>query len=367
MEAFLQFLIIGLGAGATYALFAHGAVLVYRGSGLVNFAQGAIGTFAAYIAFVDLKGKYEWPTLLAIIVAVVAGGLVSCVFQAIVLRSLRNAAAIVRVIATIGLLGLLQAVVVKRYGVGNQRVESYLPHKVFRWGEIAVQEERIYLFVITLVVTFALWAWTRYTRVGLAISASAQNERAVQTLGWSPDRLSALTWTLGGMLGGLAAVLAAPLTGLSAVTFTIVVTVAGLGAALLGGFQSFPLTLVGGLIIGIGEAMATLYGGDIQDFFHQDLITGLSRLPAFLVIFIVVVVRGRGLPLRSHVAERLPKLGSGEINVRALLVASAVTLVLLFGVMDATWAQATYISLASGVMILSIIVLTGYAGQISLA
>ena len=162
MEAFLQFLIIGLGAGATYALFAHGAVLVYRGSGLVNFAQGAIGTFAAYIAFVDLKGKYEWPTLLAIIVAVVAGGLVSFVFQAIVLRSLRNAAAIVRVIATIGLLGLLQAVVVKRYGVGNQRVESYLPHKVFRWGEIAVQEERIYLFVITLVVTFALWAWTRW-------------------------------------------------------------------------------------------------------------------------------------------------------------------------------------------------------------
>jgi sulfate-transporting ATPase len=367
VEAFLQFLIIGLGAGATYALFAHGAVLVYRGSGLVNFAQGAIGTFAAYIAFVDLKGKQQWPTLAAIVVAIAAGGLVSFGFQAIVLRALRRAAAIVRVIATIGFLGLLQAVVVKRYGVANKPVDSYLPHDVFHWGGITVQEERIYLFVITLVVTFGLWAWTRYTRVGLAITASAQNERAVQTLGWSPDRLSALTWTLGGMLGGFAAVLAAPLTGLSAVTFTIVVTVAGLGAALLGGFSSFPLTLVGGLIIGIGEAMATLYGNDIQDVFHQDLITGLSRLPAFLVIFIVVVVRGRGLPLRSHVAERLPRLGTGEINVRGLLLASSLLLVVLFGVMDATWAQATYITLASGVMILSIIVLTGYAGQISLA
>ena len=87
----------------------------------------------------------------------------------------------------------------------------------------------------------------------------------MQTLGWSPDRLAALTWTVGGMLGGLAAVLAAPLTGLSATTFTVVVTVAGLGAALLGGFQSFPLTLLGGLIIGVGEAMATLYGGDITE------------------------------------------------------------------------------------------------------
>ena len=66
MSSFLQFLIIGLGVGATYALFAQGAVLIYRGSGLVNFAQGAIGTFAAYIAFVDLQDEQEWSTLPAV-------------------------------------------------------------------------------------------------------------------------------------------------------------------------------------------------------------------------------------------------------------------------------------------------------------
>jgi sulfate-transporting ATPase len=367
VKAFVQFLIIGLGAGATYALFAQGAVLIYRGSGLVNFAQGAIGTFAAYIAFVDLKDERDMSTLPALAIAVIVAGAVSLAFQVLVLRTLRRAAAIVRVIATIGFLGLLQTVVAKRYGVSNRPVDSYLPHDVFDWGGITVQEERIYLVAITLLVTVGLWAWTRYTRTGLAISASAQNERAVRTLGWSPDRLAGLTWTVGGMLGGLAAVLAAPLTGLSAITFTIVVTVAGLGAALLGGFVSFPLTLLGGLIVGIGEAMATNYGGDVTDLLNQDLITGLSRMPAFLVIFIVVVVRGRGLPLRSHVAERLPKLGSGEISVRAILIASAVTLALLFGVMDEAWASATYISLASAVMVLSIVVLTGYAGQISLA
>ncbi len=367
MQAFLQFLIIGLGAGATYALFAQGAVLIYRGSGLVNFAQGSIGTFAAYIAFVELEREHGWETLPALVVAVIAAGAVSFAFQALILRALKNAAAIVRVIATIGLLGVLQAVVAKRYGLANQPVASYLPHEVFDWGGIRVQEERLYLVGITLALTIGLWAWTRYTRVGLAINASAQNERAVQTLGWSPDRLAALTWTIGGALGGLAAVLAAPLTGVSAATFTIVVTVAGLGAALLGGFQSFPLTLCGGLIIGVGEAMATLYGGDIQDFFHQDHISGLNRMPAFLVIFLVVVIRGRGLPLRSHVAVRLPRLGTGEINVRGVLLGSAIVVALLFGVMDDKWAQATYISLAGGVMILSIVVLTGYAGQISLA
>ena len=136
LQSFVQFLIIGLGAGATYALFAQGAVLIYRGSGLVNFAQGAIGTFAAYIAFVDLKEQ---------------AGLgdasrrsssrcsprARCrsLFQVVVLRALRRAAPIVRVIATIGLLGLLQAVVAKRYGVANQPVDSYLPHDVCKWGE----------------------------------------------------------------------------------------------------------------------------------------------------------------------------------------------------------------------------------------
>ncbi len=367
MRSFLQFLIIGLGAGATYALFAQGAVLIYRGSGLVNFAQGAVGTMAAYIAFVDLKDRHHWATLPALVVAVIAAGALALAFQATVLRALRRAAPIVRVIATIALLGLLQAVVAKRYGASNRPVDSYLPNHIYKWGGITVQESRIYIVAITLVVTFGLWAWTRYTRVGLAINASAQNERAVQTLGWSPDRLSALTWTIGGLLGGFAAVLAAPLTGLSATTFTVVVTVAGLGAALLGGFHSFPLTLLGGLIIGVGESMATLYGGDITRFFHQDLITGLNRVPAFLVILIVVVVGGRSLPLRSHVAERLPKLGSGEVNLRGVLVACAITLVLLFTVMNETWAQATSTSLAAAVIVLSIVVLTGYAGQISLA
>src|SRR3954454_19372123 len=106
MQSFLQFLIIGLGAGATYALFAQGAVLIYRGSGLVNFAQGAIGTLAAYVAFVDLVSKRGWPPAAAVVVATIVGGLVGLVFQVGILRALRRAAPIVRVIATIGLLGL---------------------------------------------------------------------------------------------------------------------------------------------------------------------------------------------------------------------------------------------------------------------
>ncbi|MBW3537555.1 MAG: branched-chain amino acid ABC transporter permease, partial [Actinobacteria bacterium] len=215
MQSFIQFLIIGLGVGATYALFAQGAVLIYRGSGLVNFGQGAIGTFAAYLAFVDLAGDREWSVWPAIAVAVLAAALVSLAFQAIVLRALRNAAPIVRVIATIALLGLLQAIGLKRYGASNQPVDSYLPDDLFQWGEYTVQEQRLYLVGITLAITAALWAWTKYTRVGLAINASAENERGVKSLGWSPDRLAALTWTIGGALGGVTGLLRSTLDGVA--------------------------------------------------------------------------------------------------------------------------------------------------------
>ena len=329
----------------------------------MNFAQGALGTLAAYVAFVEMKELRHFKTLPACVVGVLAAIAVSLLFQWVVLRALRHAAAIVRVIATVGLLGLIQAAVLLRYGAANHPVDQFLPHDVWLVGDIRIQEERVLLILISVAVTIALWAWTRYTRTGLAISAAAENERAVQTLGWSPDRLAAITWGLGGGLAGLAAVLVAPLTGLSGVTLTLVVTVASLAAALLGSFRSFPLTFVGGLVVGLGEALATRYSTNIQDLLHQDQITGLNRAIGFLVILLVLVIRGRSLPLRSHVAERLPRLGSGRINIPGLLLGSAVLLVLLFGLFDDSWARATYVSLSAGVMILSIVVLTGYAGQ----
>jgi sulfate-transporting ATPase len=209
-------------------------------------------------------------------------------------------AAIVRVISTIGLWGLVQAVTEKRYGAANHDVPQYLPDGTFRVHGVIVQEVRIYLVAISVLVTLGLWAWTKYTRIGLAINASAQNERAVQTLGWSPTRLSAITWGLGGALAGFAAVLVAPLSGLSTTTFTIVVTVTGLSAALVGGFHSFPMTFVGGLILGLGEALATNYKGDVEDLLHTKPITGLPLVPALLVILIVLVIRGRSAAAFAH-------------------------------------------------------------------
>lgn len=366
MENLLQFTLLGLGAGAAYALLAQGVVLIYRGSGLVNFGHGALAMLAAYISFVYLQSQQGWPALAAAIAGVVTASVVAVAFQVLVLHQLRRATAIVRLIATLGLLAVVQAAVQLEWGSTTYNVDQFLPHDVYFWGNVVVQEERLIILAIAVVLTAGLWAFSRFTRLGLAISASAQDERAVATLGWSPERLSTITWAAGGALAGLAGVLVAPLTGLTPAIFTLLVTVSGLAAALLGGFASFPLTLIGGLLIGVGESLATLYQQDITDFFHQDSLTGVTTAVPFLVILLVLVVRGRGLPLRSHTTDRLPRLGTGVVNWKGLAIVTGAVVALDLVVFSSRWAAALSVSLSAAVMIASIVVLTGFAGQLSL-
>ncbi|GAA4478293.1 branched-chain amino acid ABC transporter permease/ATP-binding protein [Rhodococcus olei] len=365
MTEFVQFAILGLGGGSAYALLAQGVVLVYRGSGVVNFAQGAIAMVAAYLCLETLQRDHDWPMLPAFVVAVLVAAAIGLVFQVAVLRWLANAAPIVRLAATLGLLVILQSGVQQFYGSKSIRVRSFLPNDAYHWGDVVVQQDRLILLGIAVGLTAVLWALTRFTRVGLAITAAAENERAAAALGWSPHRLAALTWAGGGALAGVAGILVAPLTGLTPTAFVVIVTVFALAAALLGGFRSFPLTLLGGLVLGVGESLVVLYQDSIRDFLHMPTLTGVNRAVPFLVILVVLVVRGKGLPLRSHVSERLPRLGSGALRWPGIVIAVVVTVVAI--AFSGDWLRSLTLTLAAAVFLLSIVVLTGYAGQLSLA
>jgi len=379
----VQFAILGLGAGAAYTLLAQGIVLIYRGSGIVNFAHGAIAMFAAYFCFLTLVEQHGWPVEMAIPAAVLLAAVLGAAIQNGILRFMRGAAPLVRLVATLGVLVVLQGLAGdKLWDSDFHQVDQFLPthnYTLHEWfgfhgelGRIVIQEDRLLLLGVAITLTFVLWAFTRFTRLGLSISASAENERAVSALGWSPNLLATVTWAIGGATAGLAGILLAPNAGLSLTVFTIVVTVSALAVALIGGFSSFPLTLLGGIALGIAESEVLTYSSDISTFLHDTFgiengATGLQRALPFLVIVVVLVVRGKALPLRSHVLERLPDLGSGVVT-RWFLVLSVGALLLLDGfAFDATWSTAVFTTLIVGVFILSIVVLTGYAGQLSLA
>jgi sulfate-transporting ATPase len=351
---FLQFAILGLGLGAAYTLVAQGVVLIYRGSGVVNFAHGTFAMAGGY-TFYELEhaGAGFGAALLA---AVALGTLLGVATQLLVMGPLRNAAPITRVIATLGIFVALQAAATLKYGDSLEYVDQFLPQHLFAFGGIKIQLDRIELWAIAVALTACLAIVMRRSVVGLATSAAAQNERGVATLGWSPTQLATLNWAVGGALAGLAGALIAPLTGLLVVNLTLLI-VPALAAALLGRFDSFWLTLVGATGIGIIQSLCVRYVTQ----------TGAADAIPFLVIILVLVVTGRSLPLRSHVGEKLPSVGTGLIRPLPTILLAVLMGFLLTDVFSTTWVDAFTVSMTIAIILLSVVVVTGFAGQISLA
>jgi ABC-type branched-subunit amino acid transport system ATPase component/branched-subunit amino acid ABC-type transport system permease component len=353
MSNFVKFFLLGLGAGGAYSLLALGIVLVYRGSGVVNFAQGAIALFGVSV-FYEFRKPVGSP--LAIILGVLASAVLGVVIQVAVMRPMRNASSLMRVVATLAVLSVLQEGAILKYGSNPIFVADFLPSRALHFSHsIIVGEDRVINLVITLVLTVVLWIVYRATRFGIATTALAENERATASMGWSPPLLAMGNWAAGGALAGIAGILLAPITGLSPAALTLAV-VPALAAGLVGSFSSFPLTFLGGLLIGVLESECTWYINT----------PGWSEAVPFLAIILIMVVRGRSLPLRSHTFERLPKVGSGNLKLGFLLIGAALVSVSLVAFSD-NWAAAISTAAVYGFVSLSLVVVVGFCGQLSLA
>ena len=361
LKGVLQFALLGLGAGSVFAMISQGVVLIYRGSGTVNFAHGAMAMLGGYL-FWDLRWTEDrdpqwgfWPAfLLTVVVMAVVGALV----HLLVMRPLSKSSPLVRVIGTLALLTIITAGGNLYWGgelIPLKPKQSPVPSERWELNGVGMQSDRIYLTIIAIGITFVLWAVFRFTRFGLAVMAAAEDERAASALGWSPDMLATVNWAVGGALAGVAGVLVAPITGLEMAKGTLMV-IAALAAALLAGFSNFWIALIGGLVIGMVQSISGAY---------VDVFGAGDALP-FIIIILVLVVRGRALPLRSFVLERLPRLGSGYLP-KWFIAIPIVLGVLSFTVFDIEWNIAFLNTYTAAIILLSVVVLTGFAGQISLS
>lgn len=357
MDAYITLLLLGIGAGSLIALSALGLVLMYRSSGVVNFATGGIGMACSYM-FWDLTQNARWSALPAGIVAVLFGALLGIVTYLLVMVAPRNASNLTRVIATLAVLIILESAAQLHYGANGLVVNQFLPSgSVSFGGGIDVPANQLILFGASLVLAGVL-AWVyAHTMFGVATTALSERPNKLAALGWRIGWLGAINWAVGGALAALAGVLLAPLMGVSIDSGTSL-TVAVLAAALIGGLRSFPLTLVGGVLIGM---LQSLFG------IHDLGIPGLADAVPFVAIIGVIAFRGRALPLRSFVGERLPRLGTGAIRFRWLAVSVVVVVVLIGWVLNENGTAALTTSLLAVIPLLSLTVLLGYAGQMSLA
>jgi len=380
VDTYLVFALIGLGAGAVYAGLGAGLVVAYKGTGIVNFAQGAIAMWGTYV-YSELRASGDLvfplvgvphrlhlgesvPFSAALALGIVSSALVGLAAHLVVFRPLRAAPTLAKVVASVGVMLTIQAIATLEFGSQQRVVASFLPNGRVEIAGLAVPQDRFYLAGFAIAAAALLWAWFRFTRIGLATRAAAENERAASLAGYSPDRLAGVAWLLSGALAGLFGILIAPLTGLNTVNFTLFI-VPALAAALVGRLTSFGAACAAGLALGM--AQSELLYLQTQSWYPRWAVAGAADALPFLLIIAALFAVGRSLPTRGAVrSERMPDVLRPTRVLAPAFVLTAVAASLLV-VLDGSYRFGLIQSLILATLMLSFVVLTGLVGQISLA
>ena len=196
MLKFLELVLLGLGPGAIFGLLGISIIAVYRGSGVINFAAGAMAMSSAFIYYA-LQNNDHWPIALAVIVSVIAGALLGLVVYQVALRPLENRSVLFQIIATLGILIILVQVASLIFGTNTYLPSSVFPTSALHIGKLYVGWNRVWMMVTAVVFTTLLTGYYKLTRSGLASTALAENPLSVVTQGFSPVWLKTLTWTIG--------------------------------------------------------------------------------------------------------------------------------------------------------------------------
>jgi branched-chain amino acid transport system permease protein len=365
MHQTIQLAILGATAGALYALMASGLMITFRSSKVVNFAHGAIATFATF-ASLHAFNEWGWPIGWSIALSVAIAMTIGMSFQVLVLRPLRSASNLARVVATLGLLIAVNSSVIPVFDVERPR-----PARLFNGNVISlpfgsprfiVPFDRVALTVVTIVILVLLFLLYRFTTFGRATRAAADNQLAASLLGYSPNAIELVNWALGTALAAVAGILLSTITQPDPISLTLTM-VAALAAALLARFRSFAILLLAGVGLGMTQAVLLKYDVRLRDW--TGLVGWGQALPLILIV-VAVVFLGRTVARKGAFDER--PLPAARVPRRplpmALMALVGGTVWLLLAPLGAV--SPTTKSLIAVILALSVVVLTGYAGQISL-
>ncbi len=380
MAVFLTILLAGLGSGAVYAALSLGLVITYKGTGVINFAAGAMGAWSGYVySQLRSSGTLVFPVVLvhpsvhlarqlpvipAVLICVVAGVLVGLAVHVLVFRPLRSAPVLAKVVASAGVMLALQALIVQRFGSSTVIVAPILPSGSLAIGGVTIPQDVLWLAVIVALAAVAAGAWFRYSRTGLALRAAADDPRTASFAGLNTDRLAAVSWMLASGIAGFMVVLAAPVTGLSATGYTLYV-VPALACALAGRLSSIGPAVIAGLVLGMLGSGVTYLSS--QPWWPSWAGTGISSTVPLLAVIVVLFLLGKSLPARDSLAAvRLPVVPVVRHRFRLLAGLLLVGLVALL-VTGGSYRFGIITSMIMGIVALSFVVLTGLLGQVSFA
>lgn len=289
----LRTLVVGLAVGGVYGLLAVGLVLVYKGSRVLNFAQGELGTFGLYIAWMFVNDERRLPWWVGALFSILAVTAIGLLFERLVVRRMAESSRLSVAVATIGLLLFLVALEFRIFGSSPRIVDppiQGLGPKIFNFY---VSPTYIIALMTVAALGVALTAFFNKTDFGLGVLAAAQDPTAVRLVGVPLHRVSAFTWGVASAVSAVAALLIEPTRGSFSPLFMSGIFVFGLAGALLGGLNSLQGAFVGGVAMGVVQKV-------VEDLFSTVRFPGVPEVAVFLVIIAVLIFRPQGLMARAR-------------------------------------------------------------------
>ncbi len=279
----LQIVISGIAQGCIYGLIALGFVLIYKATETVSFAQGELMMLGAFggLACMTLLGFPFW---LAVLCAIVAMAAVGALIERVVIRPILGQPAFSIVMLTIGIGYVARGLITMIPNIGTETHTLPVPYKdqIWKLGTLVLNVEQMAVIATTAVLSGLLYGLFKYSKLGVAMQASSQNQLAAYYMGIPVRRLNGLVWGLAAGVAAIAGLLLAPITFVHANMGFI--GLKAFPAAVVGGFGSLPGAIVGGVIIGVVEALSGFF-----------LPEGFKDIAAYVVVLIMLMVKPNGL------------------------------------------------------------------------
>jgi len=279
----LQLVISGIAQGCIYGLIALGFVLIYKGTETVSFAQGDLMMLGAFGGLVCMT-LLDFPFWLSVLCAIGGMGLFGFLVERIVIRPILGQPAFSIVMLTIGIGYVARGLITMIPVIGTETHTLPVPYKdqIWKLGGLVLNVEQMVVIAVTAVLCAALYALFKYSKIGIAMQASSQNQLAAYYMGIPVKRINGLVWGLAAAVAAIAGLLLAPITFVHANMGFI--GLKAFPAAVVGGFGSLPGAIVGGLVIGIVESLAGFYAPE-----------GVKDVAAYVVVLIMLMVKPNGL------------------------------------------------------------------------
>jgi branched-chain amino acid transport system permease protein len=360
MTDFLAFTVVGIVTGSVYAVAASGLVVTYTTSGIFNFAHGAIGMFMAFL-FWELDVRRGWPTLVALLVVLlVLAPLTGAVIEGVLVRRLQGASTGTSLVVTLALLVLLLGVAQSIWSPQETRtVAPFFDDVEVKIAGVIVSGHELIIIGIAGAIALLLRLLLFGTRMGITMRAIVDDRELGGLNGVYPERVSQLAWAIGAGLAALAGVLLASSITLNHLGLTLLV-VNGYAAAMLGRLRSLPLTFGGAMILGLAGAYAIGYGSSIAVL--REIKPILPTVFLFVILVTLPEVRMRAGRIIGATTPRVPGLRESVTWSVGFCAAIAVASIFL----SQFWTFTVASALITAMVLLSLVLLSGYAGQVSL-